>query len=80
MDLKVSGLGEKIAEVLNKYDYQTHVVASCRSNDDITNMQTNIPYTPRQMLQSQPVLYHDVYWREQLALGFTRQLLLVNYF
>lgn len=69
MDLKESGLGAQIAEIVNAYGMETHMIASCRSMDSVADIAANLPGTTRQVLQDQPSTYDDSYWEEQVSAG-----------
>ncbi|KAH3757792.1 glycerophosphoryl diester phosphodiesterase [Pelomyxa schiedti] len=69
MDLKVEGIEQQIADLVNKYEMQANVIASCWSLDEAIAMDQVLPSTSKQLLQSQPKVYDDAYFEELIDLG-----------
>ncbi|KAH3763575.1 glycerophosphoryl diester phosphodiesterase [Pelomyxa schiedti] len=69
MDLKVEGIEQEIADLVNKYEMQANVIASCWTLSEAIAIDKVLPSTSKQLLQSQPAVYDDAYFEQLIDLG-----------
>jgi len=77
MDLKTNDqtqglLGQQILPIVQKYDMETDVIASCWNDGQINNAAQYLKSSPRQFLGSQPRSdFGNEYFRKLLSMGVT---------